>query len=295
MKDVYISQLVKYNEKNKRNYNPNNYMIGASVPYSRNGLLNLFLIFVAVLSISLIATVSIGSDSVYGVEFFSRDDAPFGKSYDDWISEYWNWWLDAAPKEKIKPPGCLVHESGLMVMLMQTAAPPGGTNNHVCDISAEQGIMVPLWSAWCDEGVDLDEIRDPSVDLDKKLTDCARTTFNLGRIGSEIKVDDVRVANLNVIMSLNSGKLDYKINTLQNVSEIYSKGFNLTVPEDTNLPNLNPGEWRAGSHGWWAFLEPLPPGKHTIYYNVRVFPTGAVSSPGVNPTTTDVTYTMNVK
>jgi hypothetical protein len=145
MKDVYIYQLVKYNEKNKRNYNPNNYMIGASVPYLRNGLLNLFFIFVAVLSVSLIATVSIGSGSVYGVEFFSRDDAPFGKSYDDWISEYWNWWLDAAPKEKTEPPGCLVHESGLMVMLMQTAI--GGTHNQVCDISAKQGIMVPLWSA----------------------------------------------------------------------------------------------------------------------------------------------------
>lgn len=95
-------------------------------------------------------------------------------------------------------------------------------------------------------------------------------------------------------MSLISGSLDYKIVTLQNVSEIYTKGFNLTFPDNSNIPNKTPGEWRAGSHGWWVFLEPLPPGKHTVSYTVRVFPTGALTSPGVNPTSSDITYLLNV-
>jgi hypothetical protein len=95
-------------------------------------------------------------------------------------------------------------------------------------------------------------------------------------------------------MSLISGSLDYKINTLENVSEIYTKGFNITIPSDTFLPNLATGDWRAGSHGWWVFLEPLPAGKHTVSYNVRVFPTSALTSPGVNPTSSDITYLMNV-
>ena len=95
-------------------------------------------------------------------------------------------------------------------------------------------------------------------------------------------------------MSLISGSLDYEITTLQNVSEIYTKGFNITIPADSNIPELVHGDWRAGSHGWWVFLEPLPPGEHAVSYNVRVFPTGALTSPGVNPTSSDIAYLLNV-
>ena len=36
-------------------------------------------------------------------------------------------------------------------------------------------------------------------------------------------------------MALESGKLDYKINSLTNVTEIYSSGFNITLPSDSRL------------------------------------------------------------
>ena len=39
------------------------------------------------------------------------------------------------------------------------------------------------------------------------------------------------------LMMPGSGKLDYKINSpLTNITEFYSKGFNLTIPSDSNLP-----------------------------------------------------------
>lgn len=38
--------------------------------------------------------------------------------------------------------------------------------------------------------------------------------------------------------SLISGSLDYKTNTLQNISKIYTKGFNLTIPCNTSMSNL---------------------------------------------------------
>jgi hypothetical protein len=46
--------------------------------------------------------------------------------------------------------------------------------------------------------------------------------------------------------------------------------------------------------GWWVFLKPLPPGEHTISYNVRVTPTGALTSPGTNPHFADITYKLQV-
>ena len=39
-----------------------------------------------------------------------------------------------------------------------------------------------------------------------------------------------------------------------NVTEIRTSNFDLVVPANTQMPNLPPGTWDAGSHGWWAFL-----------------------------------------
>ena len=235
----------------------------------------------------LIPLVFVNTSIVHGVELFSKDEAPFGKSYDDWIAEFWNWVVSLSSEQATpKPGGCLIHESGSMVMLMNSAV--GGTHNQVCTISSEQGILIPMWNAWCDTS------DHPGLTSDEQLTKCAREEYNLGKIGSEVKVDGIPVAKLDVTMSMISGSLDYKIITLQNVSEIYTKGFNITFPADSNILDKVPGEYRAGSHGWWVFLEPLPPGKHTVSYTVRVFPTGALTSPGVNPTSSDITYLLNV-
>ena len=117
--------------------------------------------------------------------------------------------------------------------------------------------------------------------LTGQLTECAKHQ-NLGRIISNVKVDGLPVANFDVTQSVipGSGALDYKINSLKNVTEFSSKPFSLVTPADTQKPNQVIGTWDAVSQGWWVFLEPLPVGHHTLYYNIRVTPTGALTSPG---------------
>ena len=142
-------------------------------------------------------------------------------------------------------------------------------------------ITIALWPGWCDTGGDQANIR-KNASLDKELARCAKEVYNLGNIASEVKIDGQSVANLNVRNALTpSGKSDYKINSLENVTELYTKAYNLTIPPDSQMPNLNPGTWLAGSHGWFVFLKPLPPGEHSVFYNVRVTPTGALTSPGL--------------
>jgi hypothetical protein len=229
-----------------------------------------------------------GTHSVYAVELFSKEEAPFGLSYDDWVSKYWNWTISLSTGEATpKQNGCLINKSESLVMLMGTTV--GGSPYQVCEISSKHGIMIPLWIAWCDTGDPLS--RGYS---DEQLTKCARERYNLGNIRSEVKVDGLPVAKLDVRMSLISGKLDYKINSLTNVTELYTKGFDLTIPPDTQKAYQVPGTWRAGSHGWFVFLKPLPPGEHTIFYNVRVTPTGALTSPGTTTVITNVTYLLKV-
>jgi hypothetical protein len=90
------------------------------------------------------------------------------------------------------------------------------------------------------------------------------------------------------------GSLDYKKYSLANVTELYTKGFNLTDAPNSHQAGYKPGTWRAGSQGWWVFLKPLSPGEHTIFYNIRVTPTNALTSPSSGHFA-DITYSLQVQ
>jgi len=240
-----------------------------------------------------------GLHSVYGLGIFSKDEKPFGKSYDDWTSEYWNKFLGKSTAQATaQPGGCLVvnndYKSEFMVMLMDTAnvnvAPV-----QTCQISSHQGIIIPLWTGWADHDT-------PGSCQVSNLPECAKLS-NLGNIASDVKVDGVPVAKLDVRLSVTpgmsmihpSGPFNYQVNSLTNVTESTSKVFTLTIPPNSvEIANNVAGTWQAAGHEWWVFFKPLPPGTHTISYNVRVIPTGAVTSPGTTRHFADITYNLQV-
>jgi hypothetical protein len=246
----------------------------------------------------LIFLVFPGLHTLYGVEV-SKDVKPFSKSYDDWASEYWSKWLaKSAAQATPQPGGCLMvnndYKSAPVVMLMPTfdvSFPP----IQKCQISSNQGIMLPLWAGWADHDT-------PGSCQASNLPQCSRLE-DLGNIVSDLKVDGTPVAKLDVRLSVTpgmsmthlSGSLDYKINSLINATQSTSKVFTLTIPPNSvEIANNVPGTWQAASDGWWVFLKPLSPGSHTISYNVRVTPTGALTSPGTIPHFADITYNLQV-
>ena len=246
-----------------------------------------------VLTISFLSICFLPSafSNVYAVGIFSKEDRPFNITYDDWASEYWNKWIGKNVDEATpKAGGCLLvnddNKSESMVMLMETTVSSPPTQD--CRISSSQGIIVPLWIGWCDAG-------GQEGASAEQLTVCAKRQ-NLGRIISEVKVDGLPIANLDVTQSVNPGSenIDYKINSLNNVTEFSSKPFSLVIPADTHKPNQVTGTWDSVSQGWWVFLEPLSAGNHTLSYNIRVTPTGALTSPGTSPHFSDINYNLDV-
>jgi hypothetical protein len=209
--------------------------------------------FTALMLIALVGSIFfilMGLSSAYGVDFYSTNDQPFGVPKDVWMSKWWTWWVTTSTDEvPSKSDGCLMNKSAFF----EDSAPE--YNNYTYE----------------------------------QLSKAAREVGDLGAITSLVKVDGKPVAKLDVVSSMRGGALDYKINSMENVTELYSKGFNITIPENTHFPDQNTGTWRSGSHGWFAFLKPLPPGDHTLYYNVGVTGTGP------NDHSAEITYDLKVK
>jgi len=235
-----------------------------------------------------------GLHSVYGLGIFSKGEKPFGKSYDEWNSEYWNKWLAKSTAQATpQPGGCLVanndYKSESMVMLMETvdvSFPP----TQECQISSNEGIIVPLYIAW-----DQHDNTPQSCQV-INLPQCTKL-LNLGNIVSYVKVDGIPVAKLDARQTVNPDTklIETKINSLTNVTQYTSKVFTLTIPPDSvEIANNVPGTWQSVSDGWWVFLKPLPLGTHIISYGLRVTPTGALTSPGTTTHFSDITYKFQV-
>jgi hypothetical protein len=219
----------------------------------------------------------------YSADIYSKGESPFGISYTDWVAKYWNWDLSVPldPKTNnflgLNENGCLVRRENSMVMLADTAA--GGIWNQKCTISHKEGILIPIWTGECDHGY-----RGFENASFKQLSDCARG-FDLGKVKGQVKVDNIPVAALDVI--------DYKTNVMKNVTEVYTKQFNATIPLNSHFIAERYGTFPAAAHGWFVFLKPLQPGIHKVYYQNSVEPT-TLSGAG-NSNTAQFTYVFDVK
>jgi hypothetical protein len=235
------------------------------------------------LSIGSISSIWLPYVAVYGIDFYSKDESPFGISYGDWVAKYWNWDLSIPLDTKtnviagLNQNGCLIHKENSMVMLADTAF--GDIWNQNCTISSNDGILIPIWTGECDQG-----IKGHENSSYKQLSDCARD-FDLGKIKGLVKVDNIPVATLDAI--------DYKTNIMNNVTEVYTKQYNATIPSDSHMQYEKFGTFPGASHGWFVFLKPLSPGNHTVYYQNSVEPT-SLSGAG-NSNAAQFTYHFKVE
>ena len=245
--------------------------------YCRVDLTLSVLIFTALIYCTLV------SSAAGKVAFYSKDESPFGITHGDWLAKYWNWdySLLVDPNTNnivgLNENGCLIHKENSTVMLADTAL--GGAWIQNCTISSNDGILIPIWIGECNRGVK--ECTNYSFE---ELSKAARG-YDLGKVKGLVKVDNIPVAALDV--------LDYKTNTMKNVTEVYNKQYNATVPEGTHNSNIKFGTFPAAAHGWVAFLKPLSPGNHTVYYQNSVEPT-TLSGAG-NSNTAQFTYHFKVQ
>jgi hypothetical protein len=234
------------------------------------------------LFVGSVLIIYVGFTSAYGIEVFSKDDKPFGVPYDEWLGKYWNWWISVTPEQSEPPNGsCLIHKSNSTLMLLDPSI--AGKHELECDISSKDGIMIASWNGFQDNNN-----KDPIPDNTPvgQLSKMAKQNVNFGAVTSEVTVDGKKIAKLDEITTKDGG---YKINTMENFTEIYAKPFNITIPETTYMPDQAFGTWPSGAQGWFTFLKPLPPGDHKVTYSLSVQGLGADNVASEN------TYTFHVK
>lgn len=170
---------------------------------------------------------------------FSSDSDPYGVSYAEWISKWWQWILsipvDNNPANDTTGKNCAINQNGPVWFLAGTV---GGVVDRNCTIPAEKAILFPILN----HGGTLAD--SPTIKSEEELLSHATTEMDIIS-NLEVMVDSVKL----------SGLQRYRVR---------SPIFDVVLPEK-NLFGGTPGPTRGVSDGYWLFLGPLPKGKHKIH------------------------------
>lgn len=205
----------------------------------------LFLIAILLaLSVALVAFKPFEIVKASGVELISEDSS-FGKSYGDWVAEYWKWWISIPENQSsINHPNkvtCLMHDTGAVIFLL---SPTGNFHEQTCTIPSGKALLFTPYTMECDTG--LAEYKNASTDA---LLACARDSD--GGI------------------FLWSGQVDNTKLDKSNMTYSETREFDIQIPRD-NQYEADAGTFKAMALGWFIFLKPLPIGVHTISQNYDV-------------------------
>jgi hypothetical protein len=220
-----------------------------------------FILIVPVLVIPLVTQLANAQSTDPGV--FPPNSKPYGLSYGDWSSKWWQW-AQSIPKEN-NPTGdetgekCSQEQSGAVWFLAGTR---GGSAVRDCTVPAGKGILIPIINGECSFA------EFPSLKTESELRDCAKADQDKVR-SIDVTIDGVNLRDLQ----------KYRVQ---------SQLFNITLPEN-NVLGLQPQTTQAVADGYYAMLEPLSLGKHTIHFS------GVLGDPSANPFVTDATYNLDVK
>lgn len=171
---------------------------------------------------------------------YSSDSSPFNMSYGDWIGNWWDYNVDIGaeehPRDNFSPERCnLDQEQNDPVYYLPDNL--SGEEQRNCTVPAGKAILAPLITGSC-----WDDDTDPKLKTEQGLRDCSREGQEFGTVSATL--DGRQLQNLE----------QYRA-----TSEV----FNMTVAENNAFQSPS-GTFPAMADGFFAFLEPLPPGEHTL-------------------------------
>ena len=196
---------------------------------------------------------------------YALDSKPYGMSYGDWTTKFWQWLIsipaDRSPVTDQTGERCREEQGDLPVFFL--AFSNSGGAQRTCTISTEKAILVPINVAL----------------VSKAEFPAAKNDDDLHRLAEEDES-----SNPFLFLSID-GKQFQDLGKYR----VHSKAFDVNFPNNP-IFGQQPGTSRAVSDGYWAILEPLPPGKHDIHFKARL------TKPNTSTIfySDDLKYTINV-
>jgi hypothetical protein len=188
-------------------------------------------------------TFSIASATVNSTTIYSPDSKPYGKSYGEWTSDWWEWFI-AMPndaKHPLNDPSgseCHRNQNGPVFFLLGGSKIPV---DRTCSIPYGKAVLLPTINNECSTA------EYPNLITQAELRNCAVDVANSFK-NIKASIDGVPISNI----------------TKYNV---VSPLFNVTFPEDKPMYTVDkPGITNAVSAGNWVFIDDLSPGPHEIYF-----------------------------
>ena len=207
--------------------------------------------------------------------------------FEEWLKEYWRYSLKISPEKSVEQGNtCLINvpvNISLPIMLLDPFEV--GEIKQNCIVPSNRAILIPAYTGECDSGSELgksatsEEILTCALDADVGFLD-----FTLSLDGKKIiDIKDIAVG-------------DHP--NMPNFIEVHTNDlFEVEVPADSewiDAYNSGPGTYLAHAHGFFAKLDKLSPGKHTLEYTQTISGTRGLStqsgwSAGDNKVSYDIT------
>jgi hypothetical protein len=180
--------------------------------------------------------------------FFPVDSSPYNQTYKYWTQKWWEWnlALDKAvhPINNYTPEKCKIGQKGPVWFLVQPSPEKEKTFEKTCIIPYGKAIITATQSGDCNYG-DLKARDQPQTD--EKLLDCAQR------------------GNDNTVLKVTVDNKTY--NSYEAGRRVLSDFFNVNITKGNIMDYNNTGIYRAVVDGYYIFLKPLEPGKHTLLYD----------------------------
>jgi hypothetical protein len=208
------------------------------------------------------SAVSIASENASS-PVFSRDSRPYGLSYEEWMAEWWRYFvaIPEANSPAADPTGqkCSINQNNNYTWFLAGAFQ--GKETRTCEVTADKALIGVFIGIACNE------MQDGPVDT---LTECAEEGPKYLRL-AKLTIDGIEVPNVE----------GYKVTSLPtNMS--FPQGAIWGAPE---------GNYTLVGSGIMPIIKPLLPGNHIISFQ------GIFDHPIDNTydVAVDVTYNLIVK
>ena len=199
--------------------------------------------------------------TVSNYAIYNRDEKPFGKTWEEWTQDWWRWALSIPRDEN---PG--YDETGEKFNTKQNdsnvlflVGTYGGSAERDFSVQYGKACLFPIINFTTSYS------EEPFLKTEAELL-----------LRSKGDIDDITYKEASI-----DGR------KLQNLDKyrVASLPFDITLPEN-NVFGAKSGPTRAVSDGYWIFLKPLSPGRHTIH---------AAGSCSSGKTKVDVTWHITIK